>query len=108
VPHIDIFGFDTTKAIPLADLPKHLQTRNDRPTARSTVFRWAARGLKSNSGQLVRLKTFRVGGIRCTTDVHVEAFFNALEARVEPTSPATPPRKKLIEEAERRLRYRGL
>jgi hypothetical protein len=54
--------------------------RGGQPPSPATLWRWAARGLRDRTGQLVRLETLRVGGTLATSDEALARFFEALSA----------------------------
>src|SRR5262245_28100859 len=63
---------------PLAELAKQLPAvRGSKPPNRTTLYRWATKGLKSGSGQYVLLPTQFVGGTRCATIDDLGRFFEA-------------------------------
>lgn len=64
---------------PLAKLAEKLpMIRGDRRPNRSTLYRWATGGLRSRSGEVVRLATQFVGGTLCSTMADLERFFAAI------------------------------
>lgn len=85
------------------------------------VWRWARRGIKSRTGDRIRLEHVRVGGRIYTTPDSLTAFFKAVSAADaahfnEAHVPTTSPRRKRtekqrerdIETAERELRAAGI
>jgi len=67
--------------IPLAKVSALLPTRPHR----STIFRWAAKGVEG-----VRLQSVSVGGTRCTTQQWLLEFFRAVQKARERGVPAPP------------------
>lgn len=60
----------------LATLAKQLPPiRGDKPPSRNTLYTWATTGLKSRSGQPIKLDTQFVGGILCSSLNDVQRFF---------------------------------
>jgi Protein of unknown function (DUF1580) len=54
-------------------LPK---TRADKPVSPTTIWRWAAHGLRG-----VKLESVRLGGTTCTSVEALRRFFQALDAK---------------------------
>jgi hypothetical protein len=52
--------------------------RSNRPVTMATIWRWATYGLRG-----IRLETIQVGGVKCTTRVALQAFFEAVQAARE-------------------------
>jgi|GEM_PF-7123928 hypothetical protein len=69
-----------TDLLPLAALAKLLPiVRGSKPPNRSTLYRWATVGLKSRSGERIRLETQFVGGTLCATLDDVRRFCDSLD-----------------------------
>jgi hypothetical protein len=61
--------------LPLSELAKRLPAvRGTKPPHRATLYKWATKGLKSRSGQCVRLETQFVGGTLCASLADIERF----------------------------------
>ena len=91
-----------------------------RPSA-CAIWRWARRGIKSRTGERIRLQHVRVGGRIYTTADSLTAFFKAVAAAdaahfSEAHAPAVSPRQKRtakqrerdIERAGRELAEAGI
>lgn len=93
----------SAELIPLADVPKlpWLPKRNGKRLHKSTVFRWAQRGVGG-----IKLKTTRIGGARCTTEAALREFFAGLDD--EDHEPLIAMRNRAHDEAVEYLRERGL
>jgi len=65
--------------LPLAELAKRLPSVRGKSIHRATVYRWAAKGLKSRAGQCVRLETKFVGGTLCASLDDANRFFDELD-----------------------------
>lgn len=97
--------FDPTLESPIPllqvpNLPWLPVRRNGRPLHGSTVFRWAATGIRG-----VRLEVIQLAGTKCTSEAALQRFFRALASPVPPKQPsqATRARRKQIETAESAL-----
>jgi hypothetical protein len=85
----------------LSELAKRLPcVRGSKPPNRSTLYRWATVGLKSRSGQRIRLQTQFVGGTLCAGMDDVSRLCDSLDD-VEPPAPPVY-RNKREEERMRR------
>jgi hypothetical protein len=59
---------DDDQLLPLSQLAKLLPVvRGNKPPNRSTLYRWATTGLKSRSGQRIRLEAQFIGGTLCAS-----------------------------------------
>lgn len=66
--------------LPLSVLAKRLPAvRGDKPPSRTTLYRWATVGLKSRSGQCVRLEATLIGGTICASLDDVGRFSDSLD-----------------------------
>lgn len=86
--------------------------RRGRPVHKLTLYRWATVGLKSRSGQRVRLRTQFVGGTICSTLADVDRLAeqrNDIEYLPEPLSDEADrrDRRKRADAALARLRANG-
>ncbi len=74
--------FDESPLLPLTLLARHCppSTRTGRPPHPSVLWRWANVGLKTRSGQRVRLETVRAGSATCSSVPALHRFFSALAA----------------------------
>jgi len=71
---------EINELLPLAALAKLLpRVRGRKPPNRSTLYRWATKGLKSRSGRRVRLETRFVGGTLCATLDDVNRLGDSLD-----------------------------
>ena len=101
-------------------LPK---VRGENHMAPSTLYRWAKRGRRSQSGQIVHLEYVRVGGTNCTSMEALARFFARLRdddppaASCIPANPEPPNKpgtakhnspEKRAEQATEILRRRGI
>jgi hypothetical protein len=91
------------KLMPLAAAAAILgKRRGGKRTHVSTLHRWSRRGLRG-----VRLETIRIGGVVCTSEAALEAFFQALSAR--DAGPASPLQETSGEQlVDAGLRAKGL
>ncbi len=60
------------QGIPLKEVPNYLPRRNSKKIHKSTVFRWATKGVRGRM-----LETHLVGGIRYTTVKSIMKFLGA-------------------------------
>lgn len=68
--------------LPLAELATRLPAvRGRQPPNRSTLYRWATKGLKSRAGRCVRMETKFVGGTICASLDDANRFFDTLDDR---------------------------
>jgi hypothetical protein len=67
----------------------------------STPYRWATAGVRG-----VKLETWHVGGILCTSEAAVNRFLAAINGQPAPASPAV--RSAAIDTAERELDDAGV
>lgn len=82
MPDIDI---DTENIVALFQSPDFVP--GPRKPARSTVFRWASKGIQIGDGSdRVKLQTVKINGIRCTS---VEAISRFIRAANGLSNPAT-------------------
>lgn len=85
--------------------------RGSKPLSPATLFRWINVGLKSRSGEVVRLEAWLIGGTRCTSVEALERFFQRLDD-VAPAKPLMSQQSRKIkkqgEEAMEILRSRGV
>ncbi len=85
----------------------------EKPPHPSTLARWAKTGLKSRSGDTVRLEIWRVGGTNCTSLEALARFFDRLDDIKLMDPPQSPNRSAMelarqAEDAVKILRDRGL
>jgi hypothetical protein len=74
----------TEQTIPLAEAARRLpRLRAGRPVSPTTLWRWAAHGLRG-----VRLEVVRVGGTTCTSVEALRRFFARLDGTPVPTTAA--------------------
>lgn len=107
-----------SKLLTLADATKRVPGRNGKRLDPSTIWRWCRIGIKSRSGDRIRLEHVRVGGRVFTTDDALSEFFaRVAEADLahfaaETVSPAQQPthgqRRRSIERSEQTLRGAGI
>jgi hypothetical protein len=64
------------RLIPLREAAKHFPGRGGKKIALTTLYRWSASGTRG-----VRLRTWQVGSIRCTTAAAISQFISELTAR---------------------------
>lgn len=76
----EISSVKLSDLIPLEQVSRMLPRR----THRSTVFRWAQKGCRG-----VRLRVVSVGGVKCTTQQWLLAYFDALQQRRDSTAPTS-------------------
>jgi Protein of unknown function (DUF1580) len=69
--------------------------RRGRPTHRSTVARWIARGLRG-----CRLEALRLGGTLYTTREALQRFAADLTAATDSSPPTSPARRRPARDAE--------
>lgn len=87
--------------LPLTELATRLPAiRAGKPPNRSTLYRWATKGLKSRAGQCVRMETKFVGGTICASLDDANRFFDSLDDRAWQPTPYYRNRRE--EEAMRR------
>src|SRR5262245_44023220 len=67
--------------------------RAGRPVSPATLWRWAAIGCLSRSGQRIRLETIRIGGSTCTSIEALQRFFTRLSGE-EAVATAAPAGKR--------------
>lgn len=95
------------KLIRLVDVPglPWLPTRRGGATlARSTVWRWATKGING-----VTLETVAIGRALCTTEAALMRFLERLAMPAATSTTSTPSqRRKAIERAETILRANGI
>jgi hypothetical protein len=73
---------DYERLYPLSELAKLLPAvRGHKPPNRSTLYRWATNGLKSRSGQCIRMEAKFVGGTIVASLDDVNHFCDALDDR---------------------------
>ena len=65
---------DFENLLSLAEAAKKIPNR----PSNSAIWRWCRKGLRSRSGQLIRLKHVRVGGRIYTSEPYVTDFFHAV------------------------------
>jgi hypothetical protein len=66
---------------PFAEASRRLPAlRGGRPVHPTTLWRWAARGVRGRDGVTVRLESIKVGGTCCTSDEALLRFIHALSA----------------------------
>ena len=86
--------------------------RGNRPTHLSTVLRWILDGVKTPSGERVRLEAARIGSRWMTTAAAVQRFVEALTPRLDGDAsppPRTPTaRKRASDRATKRLERLGI
>ncbi|MBX3441227.1 MAG: DUF1580 domain-containing protein [Planctomyces sp.] len=85
---------DQQEYIPLPQASAHIPGSPHR----STPVRWALHGLHIG-GQIIRLRTVRVGGRRFTTAVWIEEFLAACDGRDQQPVAMTPARRRRQAEA---------
>ncbi|AMV30760.1 hypothetical protein VN12_01495 [Pirellula sp. SH-Sr6A] len=78
---------DTEKLMPLADAAK-IALGFDKH--KSTIYRWATKGLRGASGRRVFLNDRRIGGELMCTIQDVREFDVAINARIEVPRPVKP------------------
>jgi hypothetical protein len=77
----------------LNDVPKLKWLPRRRGGARlhvSTVYRWAATGVRAPDGTVIKLHTVRCGGTLCCTEADVREFFASLSRHDSATATPTP------------------
>jgi hypothetical protein len=107
---------DLTKeaAIPLAAAcPLLPPGRNGRRVHFSTLWRWALKGVKSPTGEIVKLETLRLGSRLVTSREAVQRFALALSRHLAERPPAPAPRtpgarRRAAERADRELARLGI
>lgn len=101
------------QAISLEEAAKLIPpSRGARRTQFSTLLRWITKGVRSPSGDVVRLDAIRVGGRWVTSAQAVQRFGEALTPRLDgdrPPAPRTPDRRRrAAERAGRQLEKLGI
>lgn len=93
-----------TSLVPLREVPDLLPRRRGRKVHHSTVYRWAARGVRG-----VRLETTCLGGVLYTSQEALERFASRL-SQTEPGSreSASSIRRRQIAQAKQRLDDAGI
>jgi hypothetical protein len=79
----------------------------------STLLRWILRGVKSSSGDLVRLEGVKIGGCWLTSREAIDRFVERLTPDPNSVQQADPPRsatarQRASERVDRRLRAAGI
>jgi uncharacterized protein DUF1580 len=79
----------------------------------ATVWRWATKGVKAPNGSIVRLRTWKVGGMHSTTEQWLCEFFEATSLpTTEPDATPMPrtagQRERAAARAERELQRAGI
>jgi hypothetical protein len=86
--------------------------RRGRPVTLSCLLRWVLDGVKTPSGELVRLEALRLGGRWVTSREALQRFAEALTPRLagdRPRTPRTPTtRQRAAESAARELDRLGI
>lgn len=54
--------------------------RDNRPVSPGTLWRWAEKGCRACGGRRVKLRAWRIGGLRVTSEEAVREFLDALNA----------------------------
>jgi len=78
-------------------LPK---VRGDKTPAPSTLYRWAKKGRRSESGQIVHLEYLRVGGTNCTSMEALARFFARLRDDDPPARSCTSARPSPMDKTD--------
>lgn len=97
---------DLGRLIPLSkvpELPCLPDGRRGRRIHVATIRRWASRGVGG-----VRLRVTRVGGMTCTTEGWLHAFFDAVSAQQQPSPDAPAGRTADPAQVEAELDAAGL
>jgi hypothetical protein len=92
--------------LPLSDAAKLLPKRRaGKPTHKSTLFRWAQRGVRG-----VILETCQVGGVKCTSRAALARFFQRLTTGgiSAPPQATAAGREREIQRAEAELARHGI
>jgi hypothetical protein len=87
--------FDTTigTPIPLAEAAKYVPpARQGKKTHLSTLLRWILTGVRTRSGEIVRLEALRLGNRWMTSREAIQRFAERLTPRIEGASTPIPPR----------------
>ncbi len=77
----------------------------------SVLYRWVNAGLRSKDGQIVRLEMVKIGGRAYTSQEALQRFFDRLtgdQSIVTPPPITSRQRLRQIEQAEERLRRKGI
>ncbi len=77
----------------------------------SVLYRWVNAGLRSKDGQIVRLEMVKIGGRAYTSQEALQRFFDRLtgdQSIVTPPTITSRQRLRQIEQAEERLRRKGI
>lgn len=86
--------------------------RQNRPTSVCTVYRWILTGLKSPSGELVKLEGIRLGDKWVTSKEAMQRFAERLTPDVNVRSAPAPrtarQRQRAVERVERELLEAGI
>ncbi len=99
--------------IPFREVPRlpWMRRRGGKLLNQTSLWRWRQKGIKHPvTGERVRLRALRTGGICCTTEAWLLEFFDALSSDHCPQGSAPRPRERVraIEAAEHELRERGI
>ena len=106
--------FDDEELLPLARAARQLPVvRGNKPPHPATLLRWATVGIRSTSGQIVKLETTFVGGTRMTTRAALQQLFarrSDLDYKSLPESTERQQRQLESQAAEsiRRMKSAGL
>ena len=73
-----VINYRDEEVFPLVEAPDHVPRRQGRKVAKSTLFRWATRGVRG-----VRLETLMVGGTLHTSAGALQRFFERTTAAAE-------------------------
>jgi hypothetical protein len=107
---VDVFS---ENLLSLAQVAKLLPPgRQGRPVNFSTIYRWIFTGIKSPTGERVKLGSIRLGGRYLVSRESLQRFIDALSARpgADATEPIRTPsaRKKASEVAKKKLEKLGI
>jgi hypothetical protein len=108
-----MFDLMAENLVPIAAaVPLIPPSRNAEQTSFSTVWRWITQGVRSPSGDTVRLEALRLGGRWVTSREAIQRFAEALTPRLDGTpapSPRSPTRReRATARAQERLATAGI
>jgi len=104
----DDTSVDLPQLVAIRDVPslRWLPRRpGNRKYSLNTIWRWALHGQRG-----VKLRTVRVGGTLCTSEIWLSEYFESLAAQDQPTAHVRTPavRRRAIEEAEQQNALTGI
>jgi hypothetical protein len=76
-------------------------SRRGRPVSFSCLWRWALRGIKNHTGEVVKLEVIKVGGRLLTSREALQRFAERLTPCVDGVAPAPPRTPAARNRAER-------